>query len=103
MAQLHEELVAVRLDVLWEGEQRITFRERNRADVACPRIDILKDMTMERPEVGKVETAFNGTLAKLKGAHKRQLAFALRQGGSIGDTELVAENRRPRVDVGILH
>ncbi len=86
-------------DILPELKLVTAFGQFNGTKLACPVINVLKQVTMDMPQMGEVELSGRNALA---GALYDQLSLGVIETLAIGDVQLVSEDGRSRIDVRII-
>ncbi len=88
-----------RFNVLAKLKLLLTLGKFDRANLACPRIDVLEQMPVDCLEVMEVEIP---RWASFRRALDDERALDPVEFGRIHDAELVSQNRRARIKIGIV-
>jgi hypothetical protein len=85
--------------VLGQREHAVVFRDRDRAQLARPLVDVAEDPAVKRPEVGEIVTAGEPRALELGDQDRRLLGLDPRELARVTDAGTVPQAARARLDV----
>ena len=102
LRQAVQDVGEIGLDVLRKCEEAVAPADRDRPDLAGPRVDVLEDPTVDLLEMVDVVAAHDRVDGQPGQTDSGELSFTLRKLTAFADAPTISENRGPGIDVRVV-